>query len=60
LEAVEERWRARTTTVELKPGFTRNVRAIGHYGTGDLEVVLKSRDDFEAAKGYIITNDEAG
>ena len=37
-------------TVELEDGFTRDVRAIGHYGTGDLEVALRSWDDFEKAK----------
>jgi len=30
--------------------FLRDVRDVGHYGTGDLEVTLESRDDFERAK----------
>lgn len=34
-------------------GFTRDVRDIGHYGTGDLEVTLKSHDDLERAKPLI-------
>lgn len=37
-------------TVELEEGFTRDVRTIGHFGTGDLEVTLKSAADFERAK----------
>lgn len=37
-------------TVELEDGFTRDVRTIGHFGTGDLEVTLKSAADFERAK----------
>jgi predicted transport protein len=36
--------------VDLVDGFTRDVRGIGHWGTGDLEVSLKSRADFERSK----------
>ena len=36
-------------TVELKEGFTRDVRNIGHWGTGDLEITLRNRDDLEKA-----------
>lgn len=39
--------------VELKEGFTRDVRNIGHYGTGNLEVRITSKDDFEKAKALI-------
>ena len=39
--------------VELKEGFTRDVRNIGHFGTGNLEVRINSRDDFERAKELI-------
>jgi predicted transport protein len=37
-------------TVELQPGFTRDVSNIGHYGTGDLEVTLSKAEDLEHAK----------
>lgn len=37
-------------TISLEPGFTRDVRKIGHYGTGDLEITLTSDADFERAK----------
>lgn len=37
-------------TVDLIPGFTENVRNKGHWGTGDLEIHIKSIDDFENAK----------
>jgi predicted transport protein len=37
-------------TVELRPGFTRDVSNIGHYGTGDLEVTLSKAEDLEPAK----------
>jgi predicted transport protein len=36
-------------SVELKEGFTRDVRSIGHWGTGDLEITLHNRDDLEKA-----------
>ena len=36
--------------VELEKGFTRDVRNIGHYGTGDLEITITSMVDFEKAK----------
>lgn len=32
-------------SVTLEPGFTRDVRKIGHFGTGDLEVAMRSLDD---------------
>lgn len=40
--------------VELKEGFTRDVRNIGHFGTGNVEVRINSKDDFEKAKSLIV------
>lgn len=37
-------------TVSLEAGFTRDVRGIGHFGTGDLEVTIQNAADFEKAK----------
>jgi len=37
-------------TIDLQPGFTRDVRKIGHFGTGDLEITIASDADFEKAK----------
>jgi predicted transport protein len=34
------------TTVELEEGFSRDVTRIGHFGTGNLELSLKTMDDF--------------
>lgn len=34
----------------LKEGFTRDVRKIGHFGTGDLEISIRTPADLEAAK----------
>ncbi|MFB5589548.1 DUF5655 domain-containing protein [Bacillus cereus] len=39
--------------VELQSGFTRDVSNIGHYGTGDLEVIITSNEDIEKAKHFI-------
>ncbi|MFF3694073.1 transporter [Streptomyces sp. NPDC002221] len=36
--------------VELVPGFTRDVTGLGHHGTGDLEVQLRTERDLERAQ----------
>jgi len=41
------------TTVDLEKGFSRDVSNIGHWGTGDLELVLRSAEDFIKAKALI-------
>ena len=45
-------------SIGLEEGFTRDVRKIGHFGTGDLEVTLKSHDDLERAKPLIVRSYE--
>ncbi|SFU48928.1 DUF5655 domain-containing protein [Halomonas korlensis] len=45
--------------IECKDGFARDVRMVGHFGTGDLEVTLKSHDDLERAKPLIVQSYEA-
>jgi len=37
-------------TVTIEPGFTRDVRGIGHFGTGDLEITIQSMADLDKAK----------
>jgi predicted transport protein len=37
-------------SIILEPGFTRDVRGIGHYGTGDLEITLHDMDNFERSR----------
>ena len=37
-------------TVELEPNFTRDVRKLGHFGTGDLEISLGNTDDLSRAQ----------
>ncbi len=40
-------------TVDLIPGFVEDVRSKGHWGTGDLRVIIKSTEDFEKAQHLI-------
>ena len=37
-------------TVTLDPSYMRDVREIGHYGTGDLEVKIRTFEDLEPVK----------
>lgn len=37
-------------TVTVEPSFTRDVRGIGHFGTGDLEITVQSMADLDKAK----------
>ena len=40
-------------TVDLIPGFVEDVRNKGHWGTGDLRIIIKSTEDFEKAQHLI-------
>ena len=40
-------------SVELEDGFARDMRSIGHYGIGDLQITIKNAKDFEKAKPLI-------
>ncbi len=46
-------------SIQLEAGFTRDVRNVGHFGTGDLEVTVKAHRDFERAKAMILKSYEA-
>jgi predicted transport protein len=37
-------------TVTMEPNFTRDVRKIGHFGTGELQVSIRSFEDFAKAQ----------
>jgi predicted transport protein len=39
--------------VVLREGFTRDVRRIGHWGTGDLEIVIRSKEQLLEAQELI-------
>ena len=45
-------------SISLETGFTRDVREIGHFGTGDLEITLRSDEDLARAKELIIKSYE--
>ena len=46
-------------TITLEQGFSRDVRTIGHYGTGDLELTLRTLEDLERAKPLLLMSYEA-
>jgi predicted transport protein len=46
-------------TVELVEGFMRDVRQIGHFGTGDLEIRISNREQLDRAKDLIAASYEA-
>lgn len=41
-------------TVQHQEGFTRDLRNIGHFGTGDLQLSLKTMSDFEKAQPLFV------
>lgn len=46
-------------TITLERGFTRDMSKIGHFGTGDLEVVIGNHADFDRAQPLIIASYQA-
>ncbi|MEU3574660.1 DUF5655 domain-containing protein [Kitasatospora sp. NPDC036755] len=44
------------TTVQLVPGWTRDVRKIGHHGTGELEVRIASVEDLDRSMSLLRTS----
>lgn len=46
-------------TVRLDEGFTRDVRSIGHWGTGDLEITIRGQDDLQRALPLLQASYEA-
>lgn len=44
--------------IALEAGFTRDVSKVGHFGTGDLEITLRSREDLEKAKDLFLKSYE--
>jgi predicted transport protein len=47
------------SSITLESGFTRDVREIGHFGTGDLEIRIRNEGDLEKAKPLIVQSYEA-
>ena len=46
-------------SLTLEKGFTRDVRNIGHYGTGDLEIKIHNSDELEKAKPLFLKSYES-
>jgi len=36
--------------IDLEEGFSRDVTDVGHFGTGDLQLSIRSMDDFSKAQ----------
>lgn len=45
--------------IKIEKGFTKDMRKIGHYGTGDLGITIKNDSDFEKAKPLFLQSYEA-
>jgi len=43
-------------TIELDKKSMRDVRQIGHFGTGDLEITIRTKNDIERAFQFIETS----
>ncbi len=46
-------------SIEIDQGFARDVRKIGHFGTGDLELTIRNEIDMERAKPLIALSYDA-
>ena len=46
-------------TIKLEPGFTEDLRNKGHWGTGDLMIIIRSDEDLNRAKDMIVKSYEA-
>ena len=46
-------------SIELQEGFTRDVRNIGHFGTGELEITIDSDEDLQRAEPLLRRSYEA-
>jgi predicted transport protein len=40
--------------VKLEEGFTRDMRSVGYYRTGDLQITLTGPQDLERAKELLV------
>jgi predicted transport protein len=47
------------SSVPLVPGFTRDVRNVGHWGTGELEINIREKQDLERAEALVLRSYEA-
>ncbi|MBE7493832.1 MAG: hypothetical protein HS117_02695 [Verrucomicrobiaceae bacterium] len=45
-------------TISLEKRFSRDVSDIGHFGTGDLELIVRTSEDLEKAKTLILKSGE--
>lgn len=50
--------RINPSTVKLEDGFTRDMRNVGHWGTGDLRVTIKNKADLKRAEPLFLRSYE--
>lgn len=43
-------------SITLESGFTRDVRNIGHFGTGDLEITIRTAEDLARCQFLLVTS----
>ena len=48
------------STVPAQKGFSRDVRRLGHYGTGDVEIIIRDANGFAKAKPLLLRAYEGG
>lgn len=47
------------STIVIESGFSRDMRKVGHWGTGDLEVRIRNEEQLEKVKPLIMQSYEA-
>jgi predicted transport protein len=46
-------------SIDLEEGFTRDVRSIGHFGTGELEIRIRNRSELDHASDLLLQSYQA-
>lgn len=41
------------STIDYEDGFTQDVTKLGHHGTGDVQVIIRNRTDYEKARALL-------
>lgn len=41
------------STIDYEEGFTQDVTQLGHHGTGDVQVIIRNRTDYEKARALL-------
>lgn len=41
------------STIDYEDGFTQDITQLGHHGTGDVQVIIRNRSDYEKARALL-------